>query len=365
MDNELSPSTVVVHAGRPPREPDAPLTVPPVLASTYVAGGPLGYGRFGNDSWAAFEDVLGALEGGRALAFASGMGAVSAVLDLVPVGGRVVLPAHAYSGVHALVDQQVAAGRLVANRVSVAELPEAARAAAMVWVESPTNPALDVADLTAIRAAAHDAGAIVAVDNTFATPLLQRPFEHGADIVVHSATKYLAGHSDVLLGAAVTRDDTRYDELAARRRNLGAIPGAMDAWLALRGMRTLALRLERAQHNAAVLASRLLEHPRVEHVRYPGLISDPGHALATRQMDGYGAIVAIEVAGGADAADRVCERTRLWVHATSLGGVESSLERRRRWLSEAATIPQNLIRLSVGIEDVDDLWTDLSQALEA
>ncbi len=265
---------------------------------------------------------------------------------------------------HALVDQQVAAGRLVANRVTVTELPEAARAAAMVWVESPTNPALDLADLAAIRAAAHDAGAIVAVDNTFATPLLQRPFEHGADIVVHSATKYLAGHSDVLLGAAVTRDDTRYDELAARRRNLGAIPGAMDAWLALRGMRTLALRLERAQHNAAVLASRLLEHPRVEHVRYPGLISDPGHALATRQMDGYGAIVAIEVAGGADAADRVCERTRLWVHATSLGGVESSLERRRRWLSEAATIPQNLIRLSVGIEDVDDLWADLNQALE-
>jgi cystathionine gamma-synthase len=367
MSNELSPSTVVVHAGRPPREPDAPLSVPPVLTSTYVAGGPTGYGRYGNPSWTAFEDVLGALEGGRALAFASGMGAVSAVLDLVPVGGRVVVPSHAYSGVLGLLDQHAATGRLSATRVDIADTAAvlaAGRGAALVWVESPTNPALEVADLAAIIAAAHEQGAVVAVDNTFATPLLQRPFEYGADVVVHSATKYLAGHSDVLLGAVVTRDDGRYDELAARRRNLGAIPGAMDAWLALRGMRTLSLRIERAQHNAAVLASRLAGHPRVERVRYPGLPADPGHELATRQMRGYGAILAIEVAGGAQAAQHVCERTRLWVHATSLGGVESTLERRRRWASESPTIPENLIRLSVGIEDADDLWNDLVQALE-
>ncbi len=313
MSNDLSPRTVVVHAGRPAREPDAPFSVPPVLASTYVAGGPVGYGRYGNPAWDAFEEVLGELEGGRALAFASGMAAASAVFALVPPGGRVVAPAHAYSGVLELLDQL--------------------------------------------------AGRIVAVDNTFATPLLQRPFEHGADLVVHSATKFLAGHSDVQLGVALTRDDERYDELARHRRLGGAIPGPMETWLALRGLRTLALRLERAQHNAAVLAERLAGHPRIERVRYPGLPGDPGHERAKAQMDGYGAILAIEVAGGAAAAQAVCERTRLWVHATSLGGVESTLERRRRWASESPTIPENLIRLSVGIEDVDDLWRDLDDAL--
>jgi len=366
MSNDLSPRTVVVHAGRPAREPDAPFSVPPVLASTYVAGGPVGYGRYGNPAWDAFEEVLGELEGGRALAFASGMAAASAVFALVPPGGRVVAPAHAYSGVLELLDQLAGRSEILAERVDIADtaaVAAASRGAALVWLESPTNPALEVADLAATCAAAHEAGAIVAVDNTFATPLLQRPFEHGADLVVHSATKFLAGHSDVQLGVALTRDDERYDELARHRRLGGAIPGPMETWLALRGLRTLALRLERAQHNAAVLAERLAGHPRIERVRYPGLPGDPGHERAKAQMDGYGAILAIEVAGGAAAAQAVCERTRLWVHATSLGGVESTLERRRRWASESPTIPENLIRLSVGIEDVDDLWRDLDDAL--
>jgi cystathionine gamma-synthase len=366
MSDELDPATVVVHAGRPAREPDAPLSEPVSFASTYIAGGATGYGRFGNTTWSAFEEVLGELEGGRALAFASGMGATSAVIDLVPVGGRVVAPVHAYSGLLALLDQQAATGRVTVERVDIADtaaVTAAVRGAALVWAESPTNPAMEVADLAAICAAAHDAGVIVAVDNTFATPLLQRPFEFGADLVVHSATKFLAGHSDVLMGAVATTDDATYDELLARRRNLGAVPGPMETWLALRGMRTLALRLERAQHNAGILASRLAEHPGIERVRYPGLPDDPGHALASRQMSGYGAVLSAEVAAGAQAAQQVCERVRLWVHATSLGGVESMLERRRRWPSESASIPGNLLRLSVGIEHVDDLWNDLEQAL--
>ncbi len=368
----LDPASLVVHAGRPAREPDAPLTEPVTFAATYIAGGPLGYGRFGNPTWSALEDVLGELEDGRALAFASGMGATSAVLDLVPLGGRVVVPRHGYSGLLALLDQQAATGRVAVERVDIADTAAVAAAvqgAAMLWAESPTNPALEVADLTTICTAAREVGAIVAVDNTFATPLLQRPLTLGADLVVHSATKFLSGHSDVVLGAVVTRDDasgtTLYDELAARRRNLGAVPGPMEAWLALRGIRTLALRLDRAQHNALVLAQRLAEHPRVGRVRYPGLPDDPGHMLASRQMTGYGAVLAVEVAGDAADADRVCERVRLWVHATSLGGIESMLERRRRWPSESPTIPETLLRLSVGIEHVEDLWTDLDQALAA
>lgn len=366
MTDDLDPASVVVHAGRPHREPDAPLTGPPVLASTYVAGGPVGYGRHGNPAWTGLEECLGRLEGGRALAFASGMAAAAAVCDLVPVGGRVVAPLHAYSGVLALLDQHVASGRLTVQRVDIADtaaVTAALSGADLLWAESPTNPALEVADLAAVCSAARAAGVVVAVDNTFATPLLQRPLALGADLVVHSVTKFLAGHSDVVLGAVVTADDPTYDALEQRRSSHGAIPGPMETWLALRGMRTLALRLERAQQNAELLAERLSRHPRVSRVRYPGLTDDPGHARASAQMSGFGAILAIELGGDVDLAERVCERTRLWVHATSLGGVESLLERRRRWPAEVATIPADLIRLSVGIEHPEDLWADLAQAL--
>lgn len=362
----MDPSTVVVHAGRPERVPNAPVGESPVFSSTYVAGGDRGYGRFGNDAWTALEETLGRLEGGRGLTFASGMAAAAAICDLVPVGGRVVAPRHAYSGVLALLDQQAAAGRLTVDRVDIvdtAAVTAAADGADLLWLESPTNPAMEVADLPAVSAAGRAAGAVVVVDNTFATPLLQRPIALGADIVMHSATKFIAGHSDVLLGVLVTADDDRWNAIELRRRNLGAVPGPMEAWLALRGLRTLALRLERAQSNAAYLAERLSRHPRVSRVRYPGLPDDPGHARAKAQMSGYGAILAIELGGDAAGAQRVCESTALWVHATSLGGVESMLERRRRWPSEAPTIPADLIRLSVGIEHPDDLWADLEQAL--
>lgn len=364
----MDPSTVVVHAGRPARVPDAPLGESPVFSSTYIAGGDRGYGRFDNDAWAALETTLGELEGGRGLTFASGMAAAAAVYDLVPVGGRVVAPQHAYSGVLGMLDQQASTGRLKVDRVDIADTAAVSAAvvgADLLWIESPTNPALEVADVPALSAAGRAAGALVIVDNTFATPLLQQPLNLGADIVMHSATKFIAGHSDVVLGAIVTADDKLWAALEARRRSLGAIPGPMEAWLALRGLRTLALRLERAQSNAAFLADRLLAHPRVSRVRYPGLPDDPGHERAAAQMSGFGAILAIELGGDAEGAQRLCESTSLWVYATSLGGVESMLERRRRWAAEAPSIPEDLIRLSVGIEHPDDLWSDLEHALKA
>ncbi|MGW6277402.1 trans-sulfuration enzyme family protein [Kribbella sp. NPDC055071] len=364
---DLDPSTVVVHAGRPERVPNAPVGESPVFSSTYVAGGDRGYGRFGNDAWSALEETLGELEGGRGLTFASGMAAVAAIVDLIPVGGRVVAPQHAYSGVLALLDQQAEQGRLTVHRVNIADtaaVVQAVEAADLLWIESPTNPAMEVADIPAIAAAGRATDAIVVVDNTFATPLLQRPLALGADIVMHSATKFISGHSDVVLGAVVTADDDLWSAIELRRRSLGAIPGPMEAWLALRGLRTLALRLERAQSNAAFLAERLLAHPRVSRVRYPGLLDDPGHERAAAQMSGFGAILSFELGGDAEAAQRVCESTDLWVHATSLGGVESMLERRRRWPLEVPTIPADLIRLAVGIEHPDDLWADLEQALK-
>lgn len=321
------------------------------MASTYVAGGEVEYGRYGNPSWSAFEEALGALEGGRALAFASGLATVATVLDLVGAGETVVAPRHAYNGSLMQLADLESRGRLRSVLVDVTD-PDAVAAAcadaALVWLESPTNPALEVADIPRIAAAAHEAGATVVVDNTFATPMVQQPLRDGADLVVHSATKYLAGHSDLVLGAVVAGSDELYAVLKGRRDLVGAIPGPFEAWLALRGLRTLPLRMERAQANAAELARRLAGHRLLAEVRYPG----------------FGAIVAI-VLTSADDADVVTHATRLWVHATSLGGVESSLERRRRWRSEPATIPDGLVRLSVGVEDVDDLWADLEQALAA
>ena len=323
------------------------------MASTYVAGGDLEYGRYGNPTWTAFEDVLGELEGGRCLAFSSGMAAVTTVLDLVGHGAKVVAPQHAYQGsIMSLADLE-ARGRLTAELVDIEDteaVVAACQDAALVWLETPTNPALELADIETIAAAAHDAGAYVVVDNTFATPLLQQPLTLGADIVVHSATKYLSGHSDILLGALVVAEgqgDELYAVLKNRRSLTGSVPGTLEAWLALRGMRTLHLRVERAQANAQTLLPRLREHPAVTEVRYPG----------------FGAIVSI-VLEGELAADLLVRKTSLWVHATSLGGVESTFERRRRWKTEARTIPEGLVRMSVGVEDVEDLWTDLVGALD-
>ncbi len=345
------PATVAVTSGRPAHVPDNPLNQPLTMASTYVAGGDLEYGRYGNPTWAAFEQALGELEGGRCLAFATGLATVATVLDLVGSGATVVAPRHAYNGSLMQLADLDARGRLTAVLVDVTDTEAVVKAcedAALVWLESPTNPALEIAEIAVIAAAAHDAGARVVVDNTFATPLLQQPLDLGADIVVHSATKFIAGHSDVLLGALATRDGELYDVLKKRRDLLGATPGTFETWLALRGLRTLHVRLERAQANAQELVRRLSGHPAVGEVRYPG----------------FGAIVSMVLAQGATAADVVTRSTRLWVHATSLGGVESTFERRRRWRTEPVTIPEGLVRLSVGIEDVDDLWDDLAAALD-
>lgn len=348
---DWKPSTLAVTTGRPPREPDQPLNVPITMASTYVAGGDLEYGRYANPTWTAFEDALGALEGGRCLSFASGLAAVATVLDLVANGSKVIAPRNSYNGTILQLADLESRGRLVTELVDItdtAAVVAACEDAALVWLESPTNPALEIADIETIRAAAHEAGAYVVVDNTFATPLLQRPLDMEVDIVVHSATKYLAGHSDALMGAVVTRDDELFTVLKGRRDLMGAIPGTLEAYLALRGLRTLHLRVERAQANAQELVRRLGEHPAIGEVRYPG----------------FGGIISVVLAQGAMAADLLTHKTALWVHATSLGGVESTFERRRRWKSEPATIPDGLVRMSVGIEDVDDLWDDLRTALD-
>lgn len=350
-EQSWSPATVVVAAGRPAHTPGAGVNPPVELSSTYVAGGPVGYARVGNPTWSAFEEALGALEGGSALAYPSGMAAIAAVFALAPDGSRVVVPDCAYNTTLALADELDAAGRHEVVRVDIADADALAEAlahpTALLWLESPTNPLLDLCDLPLAVERGHAAGALIAVDNTFATPLGQQPLALGADVVVHSATKYLAGHSDVLLGATVAASPEVHERLHTHRTVHGAIPGPFETWLALRGLRTLHLRWERATASAAVIAQRLAGHPAVERVRYAGI----------------GAIVSIEVRGGADAADAVCERTRLWTFATSLGGVESLLERRRRHPLEPTTVPENLVRLSVGIEDVEDLWRDLDAAL--
>jgi cystathionine gamma-synthase len=349
-DSSLSPATVAVSAGRPPRQPDGPTNPPIVMASTYHAGGEVGYGRYGNPTWELFESAVGALEGGVATSFASGLAAVAAVLDLVPHGGVVVTAPDAYYASLKVVRRMEAQGRLTVRQVDLSDPVAAADAvegADLVWAESPTNPMLKLVDLEALAARSAAAGALLVVDNTFATPILQRPLELGADVVVHSVTKYLSGHSDVLLGVAVAHDVDLAGRLVEFRGLLGAIPGTFEAWLALRGLRTLHLRVERAQANAADLAGRLAAHPGVSRVHYPGT----------------GAMVSVELDRSPQQVEAVMDATRLWVHATSLGGVESSLERRRKWSGESTDVPESLVRLSVGIEDVEDLWRDLDEAL--
>lgn len=378
----LSPASLAVHLGRPARTPGGPLNPDVVVSSTFHQGGELMYGRDGNPTWTALEDAVGGLEGGRALSFASGLASIAAAFELLPVPGRVVVAADAYNGTRRYLADVAGRGRLRYRTVDIADTDATLEACAevaegpgrpsgaadgfgaggLLWLESPTNPLLAVADLEALSAGAHRLGMDVAVDNTFATPLLQRPLDLGADLVVHSATKWLAGHSDVVLGVAVTRREDVLAALVTRRSLHGAIPGPWEAWLVLRGIRTLDVRLQRSQANAAALAARLCGHPRVTGVRYPGLPEHPGHVLAGRQMAGFGAMVAFEVAGGAEAAEAMVLRCRLATAGTSLGGVETLIERRGRWAGEAA-LPPGLVRMSVGIEDVDDLWDDLEAAL--
>jgi cystathionine gamma-synthase len=374
----------VVHLGRPPVLPGGPLNPPVVSSSTFHQGGNLVYGRDGNPTWDAFETALGGLEGGEAVVYSSGLAAIAAVVESLPTPGRVVAAADAYNGTRRLLADVAARGRLSVRTVDVADTAATLEACASVaaaprrssggtgelggggllWLESPTNPLLAVADLPALIGGAHALGLDVAVDNTFATPLLQRPLDWGADVVVHSATKALSGHSDVILGAAVARRGDVVRALRTRRSLHGGAPSPFDVWLALRGMRTLALRVERSMANASELARRLQAHPSVVAVRYPGLPEDPGYGRARTQMGGPGFVVSFEVVGAASGADAVASAVRLATAATSLGGVETLIERRGRLPGEEG-LPPGLLRLSVGIEAVEDLWADLERALGA
>ena len=361
-----SPRTRLIWAGRP-SAPGDPLNVPIVGASAYSGGGERGYARaHGTPTWDALEDVVGEIEGGAAVAFASGMAAIAAVLDTVPVGSVVVAPVGCYHGTEDLLRSGSATGRFTVRRLEPTDTRAwvaAASDSALLWLESPTNPLLEIMDLPAILAAARRAPACRAVvDNTFATPLGQTPLALGADIVVHSATKYLGGHSDLLLGVAVAAGPLDAQAVRDARTRLGSTPGMLEAYLATRGLRTLALRVDAATANAAVLARRLADHPAVTAVRYPGLPGDPGHRLASSFMSGFGAMVSFDVAGGAPAADAVCGAARLIRQATSLGSVESTMERRGA-VPGQDHLPPGLIRLSVGCEDVEDLWRDLAGAL--
>lgn len=357
--------TLAVHAGRPSL-PGSPLNEPLVPASNFILGAEAGYSRDdGTATWHAFEALVGALEAGTSVAFASGMAAVAAVVDLVPVGGTIVWPDDCYQGLAGFVQQGERAGRWTSRRLPVAAVDEwcaAAATADLIWLESPSNPLLDIADLHRIAAAPRRSGAILAVDNTLAGPLVQRPLDLGADVSVQSATKHLGGHSDLLCGVATTRDESLLVRLHRQRELHGGTPGALEAFLATRGIRTYPLRAEAAARSAAVLAERLVGHPAVEVVRYPGLPSHPQHDLAVAQLAGFGSVVSFDVRGGAAAADAVCHAVRLVRHATSFGAVESTMERRAA-IPGQEHLPPGLLRLSVGIEDVEDLWADLDAAL--
>jgi cystathionine gamma-synthase len=363
----LKPESWLVSAGRA-SEPGAPLNVPLVPASNFIIGTGRDYSRDdGTPTWEALEEVVGGLESGKALAFASGMAAIAAVFDQLPTGAVVVLPDDCYQGVAGLAAAGAERGRWSVERVAVDDTKGWIRAcsvADLVWLESPSNPLLTVADMEAVCAAPRKPGAIVAVDNTFATPLNQQPLEFGATVSLQSATKFIGGHSDLLAGVATTRDDALWHALRRSRELTGATPGVLEAFLAVRGARTLAIRLQRAQQTAMMLAERLETHPLVTRVRYPGLPSHPTHATARRVLKGFGTIISFDLLGGAEFADGVCHKTRLIQHATSLGGVESTMERRAA-VPGQGHLPPSLLRLSVGIEDADDLWADLDSAIRS
>lgn len=348
--DEVKPETWAIVGGRPESMPGAPLNTPVVAASTYVLGGERMYSRNeSTEGWESFEAMLGGLEGGEAVAFSSGMAACAAVLGQLPTGAHLVLGEDCYQGVAGIAAAGAQAYQWRVERLPATDprwLPRASEAD-LLWLESPSNPLLEVADLATICAAPRGDRTRIVVDNTFATPLLQRPLELGADIVVHSATKLIGGHSDLLLGAAVTTIPIALQQLRTARSLNGATPGMLECFLALRGSRTLALRLRQAQASGGQLATRLATHPAVGRVRYPG----------------FGTVVSFELADAA-AADRACRATRIIRHATSLGGVETSMERRNVHPGQEH-IPPGLIRLSTGCEDLEDLWHDLDAALRS
>ncbi len=366
MDN-IKPESWLVSAGRP-TEIGSPLNVPIVPASNFLRGDGRAYSRDdGTPTWEALEEIVGGLEGGRAVAFASGMAAIAAVFDQLSAGATIVLPNDCYQGVVGLASAGVAKGYWQLERIAVEDTEGWIRAcstADLIWLESPSNPLLTVADIEVICSAPRKPGAVVAVDNTFATPLNQQPLMLGATVSLQSATKFIGGHSDLLAGVATTSDDALYQALRTSRELSGATPGTLEAFLAVRGARTLALRLKQAEQTAQLLAERLEKHPKVTSVRYPGLPSHPTHTTAKRVLKGFGTIISFDLLGGAEFADSVCRNVRLVRHATSLGAVESTMERRAA-IQGQEHLPPSLLRLSVGIEDVEDIWNDLNSAISS
>ncbi|GIV76347.1 MAG: cystathionine gamma-synthase [Litorilinea sp.] len=367
--------TRAVHAGRQV-DPATGAVMPPIHLSTTFerdADGAYPHGyiytRSGNPNRQALEQCLAQLEGGAAAAaFSSGMAATMAVLQALQPGDHVLLPADVYYGTRKLAQEIFRPWGLAVSTVDMADL-EQVRAAIqpqtrLVWVETPSNPLLKITDIAAVAEMAHRVGARCVVDNTWATPVLQQPLSLGADLAMHATTKYLGGHSDLLGGALIAREE---DDFFLRIREIqatgGAVPSPFDCWLLLRSIRTLPYRMRAHCHNGLAVARFLQEHPRVEAVHYPGLASHPGHTVAARQMQGFGGMLSIQVAGGADAAMAVASRVRLFTRATSLGGVESLIEHRASVEGPASTTPPNLLRLSVGLEHPDDLIADLAQAL--
>ncbi|MDQ2789393.1 MAG: cystathionine gamma-synthase [Pseudonocardiales bacterium] len=373
-------ATRAIHAGQDPDPYTGSVIVPIHSSSTFVQDGVGGlregyeYARTANPTRTALETCLAALEAGlHGRAFASGMAASDVLLRATcRPGDHIVIPDDAYGGTFRLIDkvfrhwgiEHTAVGQSDLGAVRAAMRPNTR----LVWCETPTNPLLNIADIAALSAIAHEAGARLVVDNTFATPYLQTPLALGADVVLHSTTKYLGGHSDVIGGALIT-DDAELDEQVAFLQNgAGAVPGPFDAWLTLRGIKTLAVRMERHCDNAERVVAALQAHPAVTGVRYPGLATDCGHEIAAKQMRRFGGIVSFTVGGGAAAALAVCARTRVFTLAESLGGVESLIEHPGRMTHASTTgtqleVPADLIRLSVGIEDAEDLIEDLLAAL--
>jgi cystathionine beta-lyase/cystathionine gamma-synthase len=372
-------ATRAIHAGQEP-DPATGAVITPIYQTSTFAQDAVGvhkgydYARVANPTRTALEECLASLENAaHGHAFSSGIGATTTIMHLVDPGDRVVCVNDVYGGTYRMFSQVYEPKGYSFDYVTPAELSSNAAAhvagARLVWIESPTNPLLNVVDIAAVAQAARAAGALLVVDNTFATPYLQTPLDLGADIVLHSTTKYLGGHSDVVGGFAGTNDPTIAERLAFLQKSLGAVPGPFDAWLVLRGVKTLAVRMERHCENAGQVAAFLSGHPRVTRVLWPGLPDHPGHAIAARQMRDFGGMVSFEVESEEEAVALVA-RTRVWTLAESLGGVESLIEHPAR-MTHASTAtgpfaaPANLVRLSVGIESADDLVDDLARALAA
>jgi len=374
-------STKAIHAGQEPDPTTGAVILPIHPSSTYAQDGVGGtrsgyeYSRSANPTRTALQECLAALEGGRhAVAFGSGMGASDVLLRvLLSPGDHIVIPHDAYGGTFRLVDKVLRPWGIEHTPVDLADVP-ALRAALRpetraIWCETPTNPLLGIADIAAVADVAREAQARLVVDNTFASPYLQSPLALGADVVLHSTTKYIGGHSDVVGGALITSDDALAEQLLFTQNAVGSVPSPFDAWLTLRGVKTLAVRMERHSDNAERVVAFLTGHPAVAEVYYPGLPEHPGHEAAAKQMRRFGGMVSIRLRGGREAALRVCAATEVFTLAESLGGVESLIEHPGQMThmsvaGSALQVPDDLVRLSVGIEDVEDLVEDLRSALD-